>query len=39
MGTSIRILVGLTALILYLPDILLACTRSLLNRQAEFLIR
>ncbi len=38
-GASVRIVVGLSALILYLPDLLIACARSLQNRQAEFLIR
>jgi flagellar biosynthetic protein FliR len=38
-GSSVRIIVGLGALILYLPDLLLACARSLLSRQAEFLVR
>jgi flagellar biosynthetic protein FliR len=38
-GSSIRIVVGLGALLIYLPDLLLACSRALLNRQAEFLIR
>ncbi len=38
-GSSIRILVGLGALLIYLPDLLLACARSLLNRQAEFLVK
>jgi flagellar biosynthetic protein FliR len=38
-GSSIRIIVGLGALLIYLPDLLLACAKSLLNRQAEFLIR
>jgi flagellar biosynthesis protein FliR len=38
-GQSVRIIVGLGALLLYLPDLLLACARTLLNRQAEFLIK
>jgi flagellar biosynthesis protein FliR len=38
-GSSVRIIVGLLALLIYLPDLLLACAQTLLNRQAEFLIQ
>jgi flagellar biosynthesis protein FliR len=38
-GSSVRIVVGLGAMLVYLPDLLLACARSLLSRQAEFLVR
>jgi len=38
-GSSIRIVVGLGALLLYLPDLLMACAKSLMSRQAEFLVR
>ena len=38
-GAGVRIVVGLGALLLYLPDLLLACSRALLNRQAEFLVK
>jgi len=38
-GSAIRIVVGLGALIIYLPDLLLACAKSILSRQAEFLVR
>ena len=38
-GSAVRIIVGLGALLLYLPDLLLAVSRTLLSRQAEFLVR
>jgi flagellar biosynthetic protein FliR len=38
-GMSIRILIGLSAIALYLPELLLAFSRSILSRQGEFLLR
>jgi flagellar biosynthetic protein FliR len=38
-GQSVRIIVGLLALLVYLPDLLLACASTLMSRQAEFLIQ
>lgn len=38
-GSSIRIVVGLGAMLIYLPDLLTACSRAIMNRQAEFLVK
>ncbi|MBX3444701.1 MAG: flagellar biosynthetic protein FliR [Planctomyces sp.] len=37
-GASIRIVVGLIALLVFLPELLLACGRALMSRQAMFLL-
>ena len=38
-GMSVRVLIGLGALLVYLPELLLACSRSILSRQGLFLLR
>jgi flagellar biosynthetic protein FliR len=38
-GMSVRVLIGLGALIVYLPELLMACSRALLSRQGLFLLR
>jgi flagellar biosynthesis protein FliR len=36
-GMPLRIVVGLAAMVVYLPELILACSRSILSRQGSFL--
>jgi flagellar biosynthetic protein FliR len=38
-GAPARVLVGLVAMLIYLPEILMACARSVLSQQARFLLQ
>lgn len=38
-GMSVRVLIGLGALVIYLPELLMACSRAILSRQGLYLLR